>query len=131
MIRAELHCPFRGTVEADERQRRNPKTARNAENVSAPLFPHRRKGSQQHPNHAEVVRIEQFADLFVARLLCGREQARAGIIYKNIQPAEMLKRLLNDLGHLLPIGLPRGPLAGPRLRVLFKVNDLPAFARWP
>src|SRR5580700_955518 len=65
--------PFRSAIEADERQCRYPQPARNTENVTAPLFPQQRQSRSEHSDDAEVVRIEEAADLLIARFLCSRE----------------------------------------------------------
>ena len=96
--------PFRGTIEADERQCRYPQPARDTENVTAPLLPQQRQSRSEHSDHAEVVRIEEAADLLIACFLCSREQARAGIVDKDVQPAEVRVCLMNCLLHLRGIG---------------------------
>jgi hypothetical protein len=69
--------------------------------MSAALSPQVGKRGSEDPYHADVIGIEQVADLVVAGLLCGREQGDAGIVDKNIQLSEMCVRLLNHLLHLL------------------------------
>ncbi len=44
------------------------------------------------------------ANLFVARLLGGGEQACAGIVFQNVDPAEVCECPLNRLLHLLGVG---------------------------
>jgi hypothetical protein len=63
--------------------------------VTAPLFPQQRQSRSEHSNHAEVIRIEEAANLFVARFLCSREQAPASIVDKHVQPAEVRMCLMN------------------------------------
>ena len=100
--------PFRSAIEADDRQCRYPKPAGDAENVTAPLFPQQRQSRSEHSDHAEVVRIEEAANLLVARFLCSREQARAGIVDKDVQPAEVRVCLMNYLLHLRGVGDVKG-----------------------
>jgi hypothetical protein len=69
-------------------------------------------GSSYHRVHVDV------------RLLCCREKALAGIVYQNIQPAEMLVRLLNDLVHRLRIGHVEGQWQNRVSEALFKVRDV-------
>ena len=96
--------PFRGALEADERQCRYPEPARDTENVTAPLFPQQGQSRSKHSDHAEVVRVEEAANLLIARFLCSREQACAGIVDKHVQPAEVRVCLMNCLLHLRGVG---------------------------
>src|SRR5437868_4674305 len=72
--------------------------------MAAPLFPQQRQSRSEHSDHTEVVGVEEAANLFVARLLCSREQARAGIVDKNVQPAEVRVCLMNRLLYLRGVG---------------------------
>ena len=95
---------------------RNSEAAGDAENVSAALLPQQRQSSTEHPDHSEIVRVEQVADLLVAGFLRGSEQADSGIVDKNVQPAEMRVCLLNHLVHLRGVGDVEGEGQRPRLR---------------
>jgi hypothetical protein len=63
-----------------------------------------KESRSEHSDHAEVVRVEEAADLPVARFLCSREQACASIVDKDVQPAEVRECLLNHLVHLRGVG---------------------------
>jgi hypothetical protein len=71
--------------------------------MSAALLPQQGQSGSEDSDHAEVVRFEQVADLLVACFLYSRDQADTGIVEKNVQPAEMPVRLLNNLLHLFGI----------------------------
>ena len=96
--------PFRSGIEADEGQRCNSKAAGDTENVSAALFPQQRQSRSENSDHAEVVRVEDVADLLIACFLYRREQARTGIVDKDVQPAEVRVGLMNCLLYLRGVG---------------------------
>ena len=120
--------PFRSAIEADERQCRYPQPARDTENVTAPLFPQQRQSRSQHSDHAEVVRIEEAADLLIARFLCRREQARAGIVDKDVQPAEVRICLMNCLLHLRGVGDVESEGQHRVTKTFSKIGDVRQFA---
>jgi hypothetical protein len=65
--------------------------------MSAALLPQQGQNGSEDSDHAEIVRFEQVADLLFACFRYRRDQADTGIVEKNVQPAELPVRLLNNL----------------------------------
>ena len=66
-------------------------------------MPQQGQGRLDHPKHPKVVRIEQSANVGLARLLNRADEGVTGIVENNVQPAEVLVGLRNRLPHLFGV----------------------------
>src|SRR5882672_7289099 len=91
-------------VEAEAGQGEHPGDGRHLDDVAAALRPHVRQGSLRDPQRTEQVDVDLVAGLLLAHLLDHAEQAVAGVVHHDVEPAEVIDRLLNDGDDGRPIG---------------------------